>query len=165
MSNAIEIKGLKQLRDKLVSLGGATSVKVLTSAARKSMKIVAEEARALAPEGPTGHLKKSIRLAAVKPRRGSVVASVGIVVTARKVREEIPIPEVGMVSISEKVDASWRWHFTEFGTSHSKASPFLRPAFDKHKDAVVAECKNVLSKAIDRAVKQAAKAAAKGGSE
>lgn len=162
MSASIEIKGLKQLRDKLMALGGVASVKVLTSAARKSMKIVAEEARTLCPED-TGALKKSIRLAAVKPRRGTVVASVGIVVTARKVREEIPIPEVGMVSVSEKIDASWRWHFTEFGTSHSSAKPFLRPAFDKHKEAVIAECKDVLSKAINRAVRQAARKAAKGG--
>lgn len=160
MSNMIEVKGLKQLRDRLMELEGATGVKVLAGAARKSMKVVAATAKELCPVGPTGDLRASIRLAAVKPRRGNVVASVGIVVTRRTVRDEIPIPEVGMVTLKRKVDASWRWHFTEFGTSHSSASPFLRPAFDKHKEDVVAECRDILTKAIDRAVKRAGRSKA-----
>ena len=68
--------------------------------------------------------------------------------TARELKTSNVYLEGGSLAIDigfEKGTKAWYAHFPEFGTSHSAAKPFMRPAFDrkrgKAKDAFIGEIK------------------------
>lgn len=52
---------------------------------------------------------------------------------------------------------TWYWRFIEFGTQHSKAQPFMRPALEKNIDAATTVFITEYDKALDRAIKKAGK--------
>jgi HK97 gp10 family phage protein len=44
------------------------------------------------------------------------------------------------------------WHLVEFGTSHSAAEPYLRPAFDQNTDHMIGTFKSICSEQIERII-------------
>ena len=71
--------------------------------------------------------------------------------TARELKTSNVYLEGGNIAIDigfEKGTKAWYAHFPEFGTSHSAAKPFMRPAFDrkrgKAKDAFIGEIKKAV---------------------
>jgi len=50
---------------------------------------------------------------------------------------------------------TYYWRYLEFGTSKMAARPFMRPALESSKDAVMDEFFNEMTKVIDRALKDA----------
>ncbi|MCX4186771.1 HK97-gp10 family putative phage morphogenesis protein [Methylophaga sp. OBS4] len=53
---------------------------------------------------------------------------------------------------------TWHWRLVEFGTSRSRAQPFMRPALSRNVGAAQAEFIKQYGKGLDRAIKRAAKA-------
>lgn len=45
------------------------------------------------------------------------------------------------------------WHFIEYGTRKQAAQPFIRPAYDAHKDEAVQRFKSKLSEEISKIIK------------
>lgn len=160
----VQCEGLSEIVDQLVELGGVAGLKSVSQAGRRAMKSVAEVAAQLAPRsahgshgGEPGDLANSIRLALVRPKKGSIVATIAVVVRRKTVVEEIPVPEVGMMRVKRKVDASWRWHFAEFGTSKMSPTPFIRPAWQREGSKVTEVFKREIQAAIQRALKKRAR--------
>jgi HK97 gp10 family phage protein len=55
-----------------------------------------------------------------------------------------------LILIGFRPPASRRAHFTEFGTSHSSAQPFMRPALDTRARQALFEMGRVLAVAIEK---------------
>lgn len=153
-----EIKGLKELRNKLLALGALAGLKDMAAAGRFAMKPVLADAKRLVPKN-TELLEKTLRLATVKPKSGSIVCSVGIALKG-KVTDEVPVSldetdEIveGLTIASTVKSAAWRWHFVEFGVpAHGiAAKPFLRPAFHMNVDIAIDRLKAKLRQKIQKA--------------
>ena len=154
MNSSVTIKGLAELRDKLLALGPEVGAKVLRTAAREAMKPVLAEAQRLAPRD-TGALHDAIVLVAKMPKSALTLTRVGLKIRALKRTFNVPTK-----AESEAISARARWHFAEFGTAHTKAHPFLRPALETHKDAVISSLKAEIAKRVERVWKQRRKQAA-----
>jgi HK97 gp10 family phage protein len=46
----------------------------------------------------------------------------------------------------------WYWKFQEFGTAHNAAQPFMRPAFNAHKEKAVEAVRVYLAARIEKEV-------------
>ncbi len=164
MTASFRVEGLKNLAEKLVNLhefpGGRTpeGIKLVARAGKRAFKPVEDDAKALVRvgTGPTGGtLRDNIHIAVSKQRRGGIFITFGLAIGARKIREELEVEGGTTVTVTRSVDdASWRWHFIELGTSHSKAYPFLRPAFDRNVSKLLELFKVELSKSLNRALKK-----------
>lgn len=158
-ANSWAIEGLRDLQEKLRQLESVAGIDVCKRAARRAFKIVETDAKALVPV-KTGQLRDCIKLTAQKPKNGSIIVRVGLKVTMTKVKEEIELTGLGdgedVQTYMRRVkrDASWRWHYVEFGTSRMSARPFLRPAFEKNARRVVELFKEELDKSIQRAARK-----------
>lgn len=102
-----ELRGAKELEAALRDLGPKVAIRLGDQALRAAAKPVVVEAKRLV-RVKSGKLRRSIT--AVKGR-------------ATKDSERV-------VFIGFKKPVSRRAHLTEFGTSHSAAYPFIRPALD-----------------------------------
>lgn len=161
MKTSHKVEGLKELDQALKELGIATQAKVLRGALRESVQPIAEEARRLVVRGesPDGlHLADAIAVSAPKPT-GKNGAVAGIKMVSKNV-------EVGDEELQAMFGQSlrfrlpgWRWHFTEFGTQHSAAQPFLRPAFDAKVTEAIVVFAGALRKRLERIKKRMARAA------
>ena len=117
--------GDAELQKLLNALPGKVQKKIMRQALREAAKVVAVEARALAPVGAEdgGTLRASIKVRAAKGKRGTIGAEV--------------VTGEGFFQGKTFYGA-----FVELGTRRMKAKPFLRPAADAARSraiAVVAE--------------------------
>ncbi len=129
-----EIKGALEMERLLKELGPQLAVKVADEALRAGARVVVEEAKRLVPVD-TGALRDSI--VAQVQRKGS--------------------DEEREILIGFKVPHSRRAHLTEFGTAHSAAKPFMRPAMDAKASEALEEIGGVLAKGITREAEKLAK--------
>jgi len=146
----IRIEGLRELERNLKELSRATAKNVMKRALMDAGQPVADKAEGLAPVR-TGRLQKSIdiggsltrRQRSTSPRRSAVEVYIGV-------SRSLP-----------------QGHLQEFGTVSNKPQPFLRPAWDGLKMAVLERIKDSLwaeiSKAAARLARKQARAAAKLG--
>jgi HK97 gp10 family phage protein len=166
---SVKVTGFAALNGQLQELAAKTAAKALTSAARKAFKPVVDAARARVASD-TSALRDAIKLT-TKRTTGDAVAIVGlkIVGPSRKQRKLNKVLrraiKRGLLSSNENpgLNPRARWHFEEFGTSKTRARPYIRPAFDANVGNVINSLKKEISEAIHRAVRSAARAAAKGG--
>lgn len=100
---------------------------VMVGAVRAGANIIRDEARRKVPI-KTGTLKKSIVSIQRKAQNGQITFSV--------------TPSKG------KPNDGWYAHFVEFGTSHSSAKPFLRPAFDQSNNESLEASKRYIANRI-----------------
>lgn len=108
---------------------------------RAAARLVRDEARARAPED-TGRLKGAI---VMQLDRNPGNVSERIVVRPRRGRSRAD------------TRGAWYWHFLEFGTVKQPAQPYLRPAFDARKFAMIETFKIRMAASIRAAVRRVAK--------
>lgn len=107
---------------------------VMVGAVRAGANIIRDEARRKVPI-KTGTLKKSIVSIQRKAQNGLITFSV--------------TPSKG------KTNDGWYAHFVEFGTSHSSAKPFLRPAFDQSNNESLEASKRYIAERIPQELAKA----------
>lgn len=150
-----KIEGLKEMDAALKDLGDSQSKRVVRRTLKQLGNPIADEARDLAPvdmtrdDGP--HLYEGIRVSSSLESRHK-----------RRLRN----PK-GTISLFVGPDRrAFHAHLQEFGTQHHKAQPFMRPAWDKHKSALLSRLRKLLWENIERQMRlnarKAARLAAKG---
>lgn len=114
MAEAVRFKGLELLTKTLRTLPKKVEKKVIMKALRKGGRVIIKDARARVPVR-TGKLRKSLFQKAAPARRGKL-----------------------LLQVATKKEA-WYAHLVEFGTSTTRAQPFLRPAMDSKTNEAIAE--------------------------
>jgi HK97 gp10 family phage protein len=135
MKTDFSIRGAKEMERLLKELGPNLAAKVGDQALRAGAKPIIEEAKRLVPV-KSGALRDSITVATERKRNAD---------------------NQRMVLIGFKKPHSRRAHLTEFGTVHSVAKPFMRPALDGKAGEALNEMGRVLAKGIEREAKKLAK--------
>lgn len=103
---------------------------------------MAPELRGHDPRWSKGALKRAIRAVAIRPSQYAAEAIVGVrklsgrQVSAFKGRQA---KRRGAGKTTRRIDPrdAYYWFFVEFGTAHTRARPFLRPAFEARKTVAV----------------------------
>lgn len=142
----VQIHGLKELRATLAELPAKLAAKALVQGMRKAFAPVLAAAKQMAPRD-TGSLADSLRLTSRKGRDG--VIRVGIRIGASK-RGAGGADGVG----KDTLPPARRWHFVELGTADLAPHPFLRPALDANKQAVLDALKVEILEAIKKVTKR-----------
>ena len=146
MASRIEVKGLRELGERMKSLSYDVNRKTARAATNAGAQVIKKLAIQKAPVSdpsvtpniPPGQLKKNI---VVRYNRKSGLTSEHIVTVRSKGKGVIGQPyRVGV--------------FQEFGTVHHGKHAFLQPAFDQGKVAAVEAIKKRLQVRIDKAEKQ-----------
>jgi len=108
ISQQVKLEGMKNLMELFAAssrtIGGEKSSKILLKAAT----LVKNRARQLAPQGPTGNLKRGI--------------------VAKRFKSERPGHPAAFIATDYRIAP--HAHLIEFGTVKMPARPFLRPALD-----------------------------------
>lgn len=121
----IQIKGLKEVSQKLKKLPKNIRNRHVGKALRAGGKLVRDEARLHAPVA-TGLVRKNVAMRTSTGARAGRNADV-------KVRIGIISDKTGRETGTD----AFYWRFHEFGTSKMPAQPFLRPAFEGKKGQVL----------------------------
>ena len=137
------IDGLADLNRKLLQLGAKTGVAALRKAARKAMKPVEDAMREGARED-SGALKASIGMRARVGSRSSKARAVTIAVGPVKKSAGRGDKKKDLVGVNQKAISQ------EYGNAKQSAKPFIRPALDQHKDAVLDTLKTEFKKELER---------------
>lgn len=121
-----EVRGFKEIEALLKKLPEKTAEKVVNAALRSAANVIKKAAQDKAPVR-TGALKKSLAVELDKSTKTGTTARIG---AKRKI--------------------AWYAHIVEFGSSHSAARPFLRPAFDETQGKVMQKLAKQLLSGIFR---------------
>ncbi|MET4634974.1 HK97-gp10 family putative phage morphogenesis protein [Kaistia defluvii] len=171
----VKVEGLRELEAALSDLPKAVARNTLRRVLKKAGEPIADKARQLAPV-KSGKLRDSI---VVSPKLGTKAgqkefaaameaglgkeAAVGAMRDARRAAK-------GEGSFAEMYVGPGRQphaHLQEFGSVNNRPHPYMRPAWDAHKDEALDIIKGDLGgeimKAAKRVAKRKAKLAAKGG--
>ena len=132
-----KIEGAKAMDDVLDILGPKIARGLGQAATRAGAKVIVEEAKRIVPD-PTGRLRDSIVIKAI-PNKGREKNQVGVLIGFEK-------PESRYAGL------------VEFGTSHSAAHPFMRPAMDTK----AAEALDAMGASLTKGIKREANKLAKG---
>lgn len=158
MKAVAKIQGLKEVQAALKALPVAMQRQAEAAVLRGGGKVIADKAKANCTAVDQGDLKKSIAFN-VKRFRGSYSARVGPRAGIKK--------QVGTYSRGKKAGQA-RYknpvkysHLIEFGTAHSAAKPFLRPAMESSRNEVVSAMLSSYRKHLDKIAKRVAKRRAK----
>lgn len=148
MSVTVKVEGLNELQKALRQLPDSTAKGVARRVLKKAGEPVAQTARQLVPV-KEGHLRDSIGV------------STKLSKTQRRKHRKIGKDDIEMFIGAGPLPQA---HHQEFGTKDHPAQPFMRPAWDKNKRAVLEGIKGDLweeiRKTAERVAKRAAKAAA-----
>lgn len=129
-----EIKGAKEMERLLKELGPRVAQRVGDAALRAGAKPIVDAAKQR-----------------VAVRSGALRDSITVVSDRRR------NDDARVVLIGFKKPASGHAHLIEFGTAHSAAKPFMRPAMDEKAQEALNEEARVLARGIDREAKKLAK--------
>ncbi len=122
------IDGALEMERLLKQLGPRAAAVAADRALRAAAKPIVNRAKALVPVD-TGELRDSIT-AALQPRRGG--------------------KEARVIHVGFKTPTSRRAHLVEYGTAHSSAQQFMRPALDEKAGEALAEMGRALGDGITR---------------
>lgn len=134
-ATSIKITGAREMEKLLMELGPNVARRIGQAANKAAANVIADEARRLVPVR-TGELQASIT------------------VQAEKGNDEREIETV----IGVFKPTSGRAHLVEFGTRHSAARPFMRPALDAKAGEALSKMADMLAKGIEREALKLAKA-------
>lgn len=121
-----ELKGAAELDRAMKEFGPRFTNNVSGRALRAMAKPIVRRARELVPVR-TGALKRSITTKLGRVKGGQRTIQIGF-----------------------KRPTSARAHLTEYGTSHSPAQPFMRPALDTEAQTALSEMQRVLADGIEK---------------
>lgn len=142
---SVKVEGLKELEQALQQLQRANAKAVLRRTLKEAGQPVAKTARALAPI-EMGYLRESIDVGTKLSRRQSKLH-----------KKQSPVE----MFIGPGPDPAA--HLQEFGSGPGhQAQPYLRPAWDQHKNEVLDTIANRTWLEIERTAARLAKKAAKG---
>lgn len=141
-----KVEGLKELEAALLEyLEKAPAM--IAKAQREPMQKVLADAKRLVPKR-FGLLHDGLRL--VTKRASAMRASSGVEALS-EVGIRISNPRTGLVGTAgETMKPRSYWHLVEFGTSHSDAKPFLRPAFDQNVGNMIGDFKSSMAQQVER---------------
>ena len=128
-----KIEGAREMEKLLFALGPAATKRVGRQTLRAGAKPVIDEAKRLIPV-ETGKLRDALAVRVLKPDAEGITAELGAL-----------------------QPTSRRLHLIEFGTQHSAARPFFRPAMDSKKREALDGMGNVMAKGIEREAKKLVK--------
>lgn len=132
----ISLSGWGDLEQALKTIGPKAARKTGSRAIKEAADVIVEQAKLYAPVR-TGQLEESI--------------------TSRAMRTNVNEAITRIIGVAKK-PAGWRAHFIEFGTSHNRAQPFMRPALDIKAEAAIA----IVGEVMWEGVASEARAAPKG---
>lgn len=122
----VVLQGDRALLRQLSFLRKRVATRIIKSAITSAASLALKAAKAKVPVR-FGQLKRSLgKKAKAYPKKGVFVVVVG------------PRSGFKMFIKGQPVNPTQYAHLVEHGTSHSQPEPFLRPAFDETKDAMVA---------------------------
>lgn len=140
MPDAITVKvaGLREIEQRLLLLPQKLARRHLAKAVGRGGRVLRDLARAKAPVGETGELRKNI-IARVRAnlKQNKVTATVGV--RYRGAGTQDP----GVYAM-----------FQEFGTEHAPAQPFLRPALDEGAQPAIAATVETLREGLEDSAKR-----------
>lgn len=162
MPKTIEIEcwlsGQKELEAALAELPNALAKQVLLAAAKEAARPIVSAARSRAPKADQAIIRKFKNKRGVTSRIRTFLPGEGA--KSIKVRTNSKLKPVG-VSIGPD-----RMHFymafAEWGAIHEAPRPFLRPAWDEGKDALLKSLEGLIWKALAKKARQVAKKAESG---
>lgn len=135
METTFKIRGAKEFEKLLKALGPKVAGKVADAALRAGAKPILAEAKRRVPKR-TRTLERALAAQLEKRRAGK---------------------DQRNIFIGARSPVSRRAHLTEFGTVHSAAQPFLRPAVDTKANEAIAEMGKVLGDGIETEAAKLAK--------
>lgn len=142
-TGTIQITGLADLEKRLLDFPDKIARNILAGAIRAGAVVIQKEARQLAPMSTEAHkLGKGSKAVEIQP--GSLRKGIRVRLAPRKSRD---FPITYWVYVSKKL---WYWKFVEFSTKNWSGKPFMRPAFDSHKEAAVERIREYLAARIDK---------------
>jgi HK97 gp10 family phage protein len=154
MAFTMKVEGFKELEAELEKLSKAAGKGVLRRALKKAAQPMADLAQSLAPVGETRTLSSSVTVSTRLSKRQASMH--------RKMFSSDRASVEMFVGAGPYASA----HTQEFGTVHHGPQPFMRPAWDQDKNAMLARLKAELwsevQKTVARAEARAARLAAKG---
>jgi len=160
----VSVEGLREVDAALGQLGKATGRNVMRRVAVARLEPMAEEARRLAPDDPNTRgrdLAKSIAVS-TRTNKANFSRAANKAARAGKAEVEAYMGPAGVGGKGAPPQGIWQ----EFGTVNHPPQPFMRPAWDGGKDALLEGIADDLwaeiSKAAARQAKKAARLAAKG---
>lgn len=141
---SVKVDGFKEIKKALDTLGKVATTSVLRSALRKAGTPVVHTAMLLAPK-----------------RTGDLASSVDIRSTLTTRQKRFSPKQKGEVElfIGPSHPTGAHGHLLEFGTSRMPAKPFLRPAWDTHKEGVLKTLEKEIWDAIERVRRRLARRA------
>jgi HK97 gp10 family phage protein len=137
------MEGIAGAVQKMASLQKRVRSNVQRKAVRRMTTLVLKSARAGLTRIRTGQLKKSLGSKVKAYRSGIVLGIVGP-------RKGHKITVTNAAGETVNIDPVFYAHLVEFGTVHSPAYPFLRPAWDGNKQACVGIVKETVREAFGR---------------
>jgi HK97 gp10 family phage protein len=146
MKVSVRVDGLREIEAALHELPKATGKNVVTRVLKKRGEPIANTARANAPVDQ-GQLRDSIGVSTKLSKRQKRIH-----------RKEGPDD----IEVFVGAGALPQAHMVEFGTDQMPAQPFMRPAWDKGKEAALEGIGQDLWAEIEKAATRMAKKAAKG---
>lgn len=144
------LEGFRELERALNELPKNTGRNVLRRVAKGALEPMAVKARGMAPVDD-GNLRDAIMVSEKRTKR---------VIRANRFDRNTGV-EIAMGPISGEGVLNYAT-FAEFGTSDTRAQPFMRPAWEGGKNEALEYIKANLGNEIDKAAKRLAKKAAKG---
>lgn len=149
MATRIEITGFKELRNRARELDARLQKRVYGAAVRAGGKVLVDAAKAAVPVR-TGAVKRSlVHRASSKPSKGlfgvKVTVKGGGRSSGRVARRR------GVKGKDYQPDAVERYYrFTELGTKHHPAQPYLKPALEGKAGEVLEAVKRELAAGLER---------------
>jgi HK97 gp10 family phage protein len=153
MIPTVKVDGLKELQRALSKLPVELQRASETNALREGMKPVLKTARAKAPTD-TGLLKKAMGLTVRKGKNG-ITARVGARTGFKGRSLGFKMVKRGKLKgqMTERFqDPSYYSHLVEYGTSHSAAKPFIRPAVENNTLEITAGLAKGYEKGMEKAL-------------
>lgn len=178
MKVSVKIEGLKELDEQFGKLQEDMRGRAIYQALNFATNPILKEAKNRAPasehayrrymssgqgEGKTTHTKsgKKRRVATNRAKRGHgryVIQQAGLLkksirrqrLTKKSRNRHRAAVGIGVHLKGKTGETAFYWHMVERGTKNMPAVPFLRPAFDHHKDEAVQRFKKKLGERIDK---------------
>lgn len=148
-----KVEGLRDLQKGLKSLGGTVERKISRSVVGKAGTILLKEARAKAPLGRTGALKRALTKRA-KHRAKDDYYSTRIGVKSGVFGSHREAKRRGKGASYKPDEAVRYFRFLELGTKYHAAKPFLAVTIETKGDEVVKFLSSELGKQIEAAAKR-----------
>jgi HK97 gp10 family phage protein len=156
----LQVEGLRELERSLVEMAKAAPG-IIAKALREPMQQVLLDMKTLVPKR-TGELADALDLTPVR-RASARRASMADTLSEVGVRIKQTTGTVGTWGSenAHRLNPRSYWHLVEFGTAHSAAHPYIRPAFDANTARLLGEFKSIARDQIERTAARYARQSAR----